>query len=159
MTFIGVWRSARAFVGLSLVAAGAVGCGSSGPEDAEPAVVVEPTAPAVPSPTPTIETLSEVVCSDTPTRDTDDYGMITDGTWFCTHEGEDARIDMFTGEDQLSQASSTLLSFYSSDVNRPLATVPIVCGRYWSVGVDTSETRDALIQAFNDAGIPASTCD
>jgi hypothetical protein len=118
-----------------------------------------PTTAAPSGGPPSALAIATVVCDDQPKRMGADAEVLTAESWQCTSGGEQARIDLYESDDQMAEAQQTITDFYkSSGDKRSLDQLPLVCGAWFSVGLDSNEQRDAVIDHLQAAEITASKC-
>ena len=66
----------------------------------------------------------------------------------CTAGGERARIDVYDSEDQMAGTQPLLSQFDESAGHQPdLDELPFVCGELYSVGLESNDPRDVVIDA------------
>ena len=75
------------------------------------------------------------------------------------HSGERTRIDVNDSDDQIAGTQQLLSQFDESAGHQPgLDELPFACGDLFSVGLESSNQRDVVIDASVAAGLDASTC-
>ena len=141
-----------------------VGCsgeddeGTAAPDETRGSAISTSTTRA-PLTRPPIDVIVGLVCDDAATRLAGDPEA-PNGSWECTKNAEDVRIDFYVDDAEHDRAKEQLLASYrSAGDNRSLAELPLICGPRFGIGTDTNVTRDALIADLAAAEIKASTCD
>lgn len=149
-----------------LLLAGCAGDGDEGaapPEEANGSALSTTTTqgPSVPQSAvtrPPVDVIAGVVCDEAATRIAGDPEA-PNGSWTCTKEGEQVRIDFHVDDAELQKAQEQILASYrEAGDSRSLAELPVLCGPRFAIRTDTSATRDALIGDLKAADINASTC-
>lgn len=110
-----------------------------------------------------LDEITAVVCDDEPQDrgDMNEYLPASGGTevipfeqWACTHDGEQAVIDVYKNFAQQVRLLAQIGYAYTTTPVTPatLQDRPYVCGDYWSVVVENMSTRDQLLQDLG--GVP-----
>ncbi len=155
-------KPSKTFIAISLLLAAGMfsACGGSS-DSSQVKSETDPSTTVAASVSPAVDTdqLAKVVCDDSPSRMDADAERYTQESWQCSYKDESVRIDIYESADEQAVANQAVLDFYkSSGDEKALTDLPLICGANWGIGVDSNETRDALIASLSSNGIKSSTC-